>query len=34
VKIQINQRFKLSEAAKAHEALESRQTTGTTILLP
>ena len=34
VKIQINQRFKLSEAAKAHEALQSRQTTGATILLP
>jgi NADPH2:quinone reductase len=34
VKIEINQRFKLSEAAKAHEALQSRQTTGATILLP
>ncbi|HEY7979812.1 MAG TPA: quinone oxidoreductase [Rhizomicrobium sp.] len=34
VKIQINQRFKLSEAAKAHEALQSRKTTGATILLP
>ncbi|MGH6869969.1 MAG: quinone oxidoreductase family protein [Rhizomicrobium sp.] len=34
VKIQINQRFKLAEAAKAHEALHSRQTTGATILLP
>jgi len=34
VKIQINQRFKLSEAAKAHEALHSRQTTGATILIP
>ena len=34
VKIQINQRFKLSEAAKAHEALQSRQTTGATILIP
>jgi NADPH2:quinone reductase len=34
VKIQINQRFKLSEAAKAHEALHSRQTTGATVLLP
>ncbi len=34
VKIQINQRFKLADAAKAHEALQSRQTTGATILLP
>jgi NADPH2:quinone reductase len=34
VKIEINQRFKLGEAAKAHEALQSRQTTGATILLP
>lgn len=34
VKIEINQRFKLSEAAKAHEALQSRKTTGATILLP
>jgi len=34
VKIQINQRFKLAEAAKAHEALHSRATTGATILIP
>jgi NADPH2:quinone reductase len=34
VKIQINQRFKLSEAAKAHEALHSRDTTGATVLIP
>jgi NADPH2:quinone reductase len=34
VKIHINQRFKLADAAKAHEALHSRQTTGATILLP
>ena len=34
VKIAVNQRFKLSEAAKAHEALHSRTTTGATILLP
>jgi len=34
VKVQINQRFKLAEAAKAHEALHSRKTTGATILLP
>ncbi|HEY5338586.1 MAG TPA: quinone oxidoreductase [Rhizomicrobium sp.] len=34
VKIQINQRFKLADAAKAHEALHSRKTTGATILTP
>ncbi len=34
VKIQINQRFKLSQAAKAHEALHSRETTGATVLIP
>lgn len=34
VKIHINQRFKLADARKAHEALHSRQTTGATILLP
>jgi len=34
VKIQVHQRFKLAEAAKAHEALHSRATTGATILIP
>jgi len=34
VKIAIHQRFKLSEARKAHEALHSRNTTGATILVP
>jgi NADPH2:quinone reductase len=34
VKITINQRFKLADARKAHEALHSRGTTGATILLP
>jgi NADPH2:quinone reductase len=34
VKIQINQRFALADAAKAHEALHSRATTGATILVP
>ena len=34
VKIAIHQRFKLSEARKAHEALHSRNTTGATILIP
>lgn len=33
VKIQINQRFSLKDAAQAHIAVESKQTTGATILL-
>ncbi len=34
VKIAVNQRFALKDAAKAHEALTSRQTTGATVLVP
>jgi NADPH:quinone reductase len=34
VKIRVNQAFPLREAAKAHAALESRKTTGSTVLLP
>ena len=34
VKIRVNQTFKLSEAAAAHTALEARQTTGSTVLIP
>ena len=34
VKIAINQRFKLADARKAHEALHSRKTTGATVLIP
>lgn len=34
VKVTIGQRFALADAADAHRALESRQTTGSTILLP
>jgi NADPH2:quinone reductase len=34
VKINVNQRFALKDAAEAHRALESRRTTGSTILLP
>jgi NADPH2:quinone reductase len=34
VKIQVNQTFPLAEAAAAHEALEARRTTGSTVLLP
>ena len=32
--IAVNQRFALKDAAKAHEALESRATTGATVLIP
>ena len=34
VKIEINQRYGLGDARKAHEDLEARRTTGATILLP
>jgi len=34
VKIRIDQRFPLAQATEAHRALEARQTTGSTILLP
>jgi NADPH:quinone reductase len=34
VKIRIDQRFALAEVQQAHRALESRKTTGSTILLP
>jgi len=34
VKIRIDQRFPLAQAAEAHRALESRATTGCTVLLP
>lgn len=34
VKIPINQRYALADAAKAHRDLENRATTGTTILIP
>jgi NADPH2:quinone reductase len=34
VKIAVNQTFPLSEAAKAHAALEARETTGSTVLIP
>ncbi|GAB4171783.1 MAG: quinone oxidoreductase [Thalassobaculales bacterium] len=34
VKIDINQTFPLSEARAAHEALEGRRTTGSTLLIP
>ena len=34
LKVEINQRYPLSEAAKAHADLESRRTTGSTVLTP
>ena len=34
VKIEINQRFALKEATAAHQALEGRKTTGSTLLMP
>jgi len=34
VKIEVNQTYPLKEAAQAHRDLESRKTTGSTILLP
>jgi len=34
VKIPINQTYALKDAAQAHRDLESRKTTGTTVLLP
>lgn len=34
VRIEVEQTFPLREAAEAHRALESRQTTGSTVLLP
>ena len=34
VQIRVNQTFPLQDAARAHEALEARRTTGSTVLLP
>lgn len=34
VRIEINQRYRLSEASRAHRDLEARLTTGSTVLLP
>jgi NADPH2:quinone reductase len=34
VKIEVNQRFPLADAAEAHRALEGRRTTGSTLLIP
>jgi NADPH2:quinone reductase len=34
VKIEVNQTYPLAEAARAHQDLEARKTTGSTILIP
>ena len=34
VKIEVKQEFPLAKAADAHRALEGRQTTGATVLVP
>ena len=34
VKVEIGQKFNLSDAAEAHRAMEARETTGSTILIP
>ena len=34
VKVNVNQRYALADAAQAHADLESRKTTGSTVLLP
>ena len=34
VKIQVNQTFPLKDAGAAHTALETRRTTGSTVLIP
>jgi NADPH2:quinone reductase len=34
VKTSVNQRYALADVAKAHEDLEARRTTGSTILVP
>jgi NADPH2:quinone reductase len=34
IKVQINQRYKLAEAAQAHRDLEARKTTGASVIIP
>ena len=34
LKVEVNQRFALEDAGSAHRALEARETTGSTVLLP
>ena len=34
IRVEINQRYKLADAAQAHRDLEARKTTGATVILP
>ena len=34
VKVSVNQTFALKDAAEAHRAMEGRQTTGSSVLIP
>jgi NADPH2:quinone reductase len=34
VKIRVNQRYPLKDAAQAHKDIEARKTTGSTVLIP
>jgi NADPH:quinone reductase-like Zn-dependent oxidoreductase len=34
IKVEVNQRYKLADAASAHRDLEARKTTGATVLVP
>ena len=34
MKIEVNQRYALKDAAQAHRDLEARKTTGSTVLIP
>ena len=34
LKVEINQRYKIADTARAHADLEGRKTTGSTILIP
>ena len=34
VKISVNQRYKLKDAAQAHKDIEARRTTGSTVMIP
>jgi NADPH2:quinone reductase len=34
IRVQINQRYKLADAAQAHRDLEARKTTGASVMFP
>ena len=34
LKVEVNQRYNLSDTAQAHSDLEARRTTGSTVLMP